>query len=80
MNVSAIDVVRLRADNIRPYDNAAVNNNLSLNAFIPICFLIILPYFPAFFKCGKSSCLTHKQQVVGHSQQLRLFADVEVIP
>ena len=29
MNMRAINAVRLRADNIRPYGDSAVNNNLS---------------------------------------------------
>ena len=35
MNVRAINAVRLRADNIRPYGDSAVNNNLSS---IPLLF------------------------------------------
>ena len=35
MNVRAINAVRLRADNIRPYGDSAVNNNLSI---VPLLF------------------------------------------
>ena len=35
MNMRAINAVRLRADNIRPYGDSAVNNNLT---FRPLCF------------------------------------------
>ena len=35
MNVRAINAVRLRADNIRPYGDIAVNNNLSI---VPLLF------------------------------------------